>query len=357
MRLAGNARHPRSRFTAAFAAALAAATTTLAPSVGIAADKPVTLKLSHWVPPTHVIAKGSIADWTDAVEKASGGTLKFQVFPAGQLGKAESHYDLARDGIADVVWHNPGFNAGRFPIFAASQLPLMVGDSPSGSHALTEWYRQYEAKEMGDVKVCLAYLMYPLYIWTREKVVYPEDLKGMKIRPSSAMEATYIKLAGGSPVPGAYPQSREMIERGVLDGTTGVPASALAFGVDKAVKYTLTVPLSQPSYVLAINKAKYASLSDAQKKALDAHCTPEAAKRFSAFQYEAEGKGIPALKARNDAGREITEPSAEVMQRWQKLAPQVVEQWAKEVSARGEDPAKVLAGFRQGLEKQGALIK
>ena len=54
------------------------------------------------------------------VEKASGGTIKYKVFPSQQLGKAFDHYDMARDGIADFTYINPGYQPGRFPIIAAS---------------------------------------------------------------------------------------------------------------------------------------------------------------------------------------------------------------------------------------------
>src|SRR5215467_8405198 len=44
-------------------------------------DKVFELKLSHWVPPSHPLQK-ALEDWGAAVEKASGGTLKYKVFPA-----------------------------------------------------------------------------------------------------------------------------------------------------------------------------------------------------------------------------------------------------------------------------------
>src|SRR5262250_749068 len=56
-------------------------------------DKTFELKLSHWVPPNHPLQK-ALEDWGSAVGKASGGTLKYKVFPAQQLGKAFDHYDM-----------------------------------------------------------------------------------------------------------------------------------------------------------------------------------------------------------------------------------------------------------------------
>ena len=84
----------------------------------MAQEKTFELKLSHWVPASHPLQK-ALEDWGAAVEKESGGTIKSKVFPAQQLGKAFDHYDMARDGIADVTYINPGYQPGRFPIIGA----------------------------------------------------------------------------------------------------------------------------------------------------------------------------------------------------------------------------------------------
>ena len=67
-----------------------------------AQDKTFELKLSHWVPPSHPLQK-ALEEWGNSVEQDSGGTIKYKIFPAQQLGKAFDHYDMARDGIADLT--------------------------------------------------------------------------------------------------------------------------------------------------------------------------------------------------------------------------------------------------------------
>src|ERR1043166_6437390 len=71
----------------------------------LAQEKTFELKISHWVPASHSLQK-ALEDWAAAVEKDSGGTIKSKVFPAQQLGKAFDHYDMARDGIADVTYRS-----------------------------------------------------------------------------------------------------------------------------------------------------------------------------------------------------------------------------------------------------------
>src|SRR5262245_18535980 len=128
-------------------AALAALTAPVA-----AQDKTVTLKLSHWVPRTHPLQK-TMEEWGASVDKASNGTIKSNVYPAPQLGKAPDHYDMTRDGIVDLSYVNPGYQPGRFPIVSAGELPFLVGEAHGGIRAIDQWYRQYGPTEMKDVKL------------------------------------------------------------------------------------------------------------------------------------------------------------------------------------------------------------
>src|SRR5215471_11083889 len=97
---------------------VAAAGLLLAASAAPAQDKTFELKLSNSVPPTHPLQK-AMEEWGASIEKASNGTIKSEVFPSQQLGKAFDHYDMARDGIADFTYVNPGYQPGRFPIISA----------------------------------------------------------------------------------------------------------------------------------------------------------------------------------------------------------------------------------------------
>src|SRR3982075_1438294 len=148
-------------------------------SAALAQDKTFDLKLSHWVPPTHPLQK-AMEEWGASIEKASSGTIKSKVYPSQQLGKAFDHYDMARDGIADFSYVNPGYQPGRFPIFAATSLPFTISNAKAGSAAIDEWYRQYAAREMKDVHFCFAFVHDPGALHSTKKVVMPGDLKGMK---------------------------------------------------------------------------------------------------------------------------------------------------------------------------------
>src|ERR1700752_2954184 len=263
----------------------------------LAQEKNIDLKISHWVPASHSLQK-ALEDWAAAVEKDSGGTIKSKVFPAQQLGKAFAHYDMARDGIADVTYINPGYQPGRFPVIAAGELPFLMSDAKGGSMALDEWYRKYAGKEMKDVKFCLGFVHSPSSFHSRtKKIVVPDDVKGMKVRPAHATMANFVTLLGGTNVQSSAPEVRHIIDRGVSHAVTFPGGSLLLFGIDKVTKYDMEAPLYTTTFAFVMNKDKYDQMSDRQKKAIDNKRNPEAAGKVGQFWGKMEDAGIDKIKA------------------------------------------------------------
>ena len=223
-----------------FLALLLAASVTPA----LAQDKTFELKLSHWVPASHPLQKAP-EDWGAAVEKASGGTIKSKVFPAQQLGKAFDHYDMARDGIADVTYVNPGYQPGRFPIIGAGELPFLMSDAKGGSMALDAWYRKY-AREGDEGRQVLPRL-HPLAVAL--PLAHEEDRRARRYQghegPPGAKPPwrTSSRMLGGTNVQSSAPEVRDIIERGVADAVTFPWGSLVLFGIDKVTKYHMDAPL------------------------------------------------------------------------------------------------------------------
>ena len=279
------------------AAVSAALAVSLSGAPAAAQDKTFELKLSHWVPPSHPLQK-ALEEWGGSVEKASGGTLKYKVFPAQQLGKAFDHYDMARDGIADLTYVNPGYQPGRFPIIGAGELPFLVANAKGGSQALDAWYRKYAEAEMKDVKFCLAFMHDPGSFHSKaKKIMVPGDIKGMKIRPAHATMASFVTSLGGTNVQSSAPEVRDILEKGVADAVTFPWGSVPLFGIDKVTKYHMDVPLYATTFAFVFNKAVYGQMSAAQKKVIDDHCTNEWSGKVAGPWADFEHAGIQKLKA------------------------------------------------------------
>ncbi|HEY8273418.1 MAG TPA: TRAP transporter substrate-binding protein [Pseudolabrys sp.] len=318
----------------------------------LAQDKTFELKLSHWVPPSHPLQK-ALEEWGASVEKDSGGTIKYKVYPAQQLGKAFDHYDMARDGIADLTYINPGYQPGRFPIIGAGELPFLMTNAKGGTQALDAWYRKYADKEMKDVKFCLAFVHDPGAFHSRsKKILVPGDIKGMKVRPAHATMATFVTMLGGTNVQAAAPEVRDILEKGVADAVTFPWGSVPLFGIDKVTKYHLDMPLYVTTFAFVFNKTKYNEMSAAQKKVIDNHCTPQWALKVAAPWADFEHAGIAKIKA--EAGQEVYEPSAAQVAEWKKAADPLEKTWADNVKKAGGDPDTIMKELKAQLAKDKA---
>jgi TRAP-type C4-dicarboxylate transport system substrate-binding protein len=345
-----HSRRTNLRFTTLLASA---AGLLIAASAALAQDKTIELRLSHWVPPTHPLQK-AMEEWGASVEKASNGTIKSKVFPAQQLGKAFDHYDMARDGIADFTYVNPGYQPGRFPIIAAGELPFLIGKAKDGGNiAVDEWYRKYAGNEMKDVKYCFSFILDPL-TWhsSKKKIVVPEDIKGIKVRPSQATVASWVTLLGGTNVQASATEVRDIMEKGVAEAVSFPWGSVLLLGVDKVTKYHMDAPLHTTMFQWLMNPKTYAAMSAAQKKVIDDHCTNEWAGRFADPWAEYERAGLEKIKAL--PGHEVFTITPAQLEQWKKSAEPLEKQWADNVRKAGGDPDAIMKDLRQTLAKYSA---
>ena len=327
-------------------AALAAA------PAAVAQDKQVNLKISFWVPAQHPLVPAT-KKWAEDIEKESGGTIKATLFPSEQLGKAFDHYDMARDGIADITYVNPGYQPGRFAIVSLGQVPFIFGDGHKGTQAFDAWYRKYAAKEMKDTHYCFGFIHDPGAIHSRtKKVMVPGDISGMKIRPAQSTIGQMVKSLGGTNVQASAPESRDALERGVADAITFPWGSVFLFGIDKVTKYHMDVPLYSTVFTYSMNKAVYDGMSAAQKKVIDNHCTTEWAEKVAGpwADFEAAGRE----KMRKAEGHEVYKISADQLAQWKKVVEPLEKDWAEAVKKAGGDPVAIKADLDATVKKYGA---
>ena len=316
-----------------------------------AADAPVQLKLSHWVPPSHPL-QAAIEDWAADIKNQSGGSITSVIFPAEQLGKAVDHYDMARDGIADAAYVNPGYQPGRFPVIGLSDLPFNYKDAKTGTAAVDAWYRKYAAHEMKDVHYCFAFISDPGTLFTKTRVTLPGDVKGLKIRPSNATTGALVTLLGGNNVQASAPQSRDLLERGVADGTFFPWGSTVLFGIDKAIHYAIDAQIYAATFVWVLNKDKYEAMSPAQRQVIDAHCTAQWAVRFASPWADFEAAGRDKIRA--EPGHELVALTAPQLEAWRTAAAPLRETWAASVRKAGGNPDAVLKAFTQSMAEHHA---
>jgi TRAP-type transport system periplasmic protein len=317
-----------------------------------AQDKPVEMRFSHWVPPQHPMHAAAVS-WAEAINKASNGTIKITIFPSQQLGRAFDHYNMARDGIADISHINPGYEPGRFPIVAAVELPFIFNNSKQGSAAMDEWYRKHAGQEMKDVRFCLMFAHDPgTFHFTKKKVVAPSEMSGMKFRPPNAVIGNWMTTLGATNVQASAPEIRDVLSKGVADGAGAPWGSMGLFGIDKVTQYHIDAPIYVSEQVWVLNKAKYDALSPAQKKVMDDYCSSEWSLRIATPWADFESGGKEKVKAMGS--REIYQLTADQLAAWKKSAEAVVANWEADVRKVGGDPKAILDDLKKTVAKHNS---
>lgn len=320
--------------------------------VAAQSDKPAVLRLSSWMPPQHPLTP-SLRAWAESLKKASGNTITATLFTVENPARIPQHYDMAREGVADMALVKPGAQPGRFPILTAAALPLLVSNARGGSAAVDTWYRQYAAQEMKDVKFCLAFVHDPGTLHARTRIMVPADVRGLKIRPPTSAMGQMVSRLGGSNVQAPATDSRALLDRGLADAVILPWASVSLLRLEDALRFHLDVPLYVTPYAWVMNRAKYEALTPAQKRAVDDHCSPEWAERVATPWSEFENGGRARLA---QAGHEIYGLTPEQLKAWRDAVAPGEAQWAEAVRRAGHDPAKALESLKAHLARNKAAF-
>ena len=317
----------------------------------------VELALSHWVPATHPLQPTGMEPWAQSIEEASGGEIQIEIYPAQQLGAAPDHYDMARDGIVDIAFINPGYQPGRFPILAAGELPFLISNAKGGSQALHEWYQQYAEQEMSDVYVCMVHVHDPGTLHGVEgPLQVPGDLEGKNIRPAHATMASMVNLLGGASVQVPAPEMHDILARGTADMTASPWDSLFIFGVEDLVTHHLDLPFYTTTFAFVINQGVMDSLSEENRQVMENHCTPEWSRRMASGWAEAEAAG--RQKIAEAEGHTLYAPTEEEEQLWREALAPLTEEWKATVEAETDvDADAAYDSLISTLEEHDALVE
>jgi len=308
------------------------------------------VKVAAFVGAQHFMSKW-LVQWGEKLEKASNGRLAFKHFPGASMAPVPGHYDLAASGRAEVSWFLHGSTPGRFPLTELNHLPYVVGSAEIGTKVINDpgLRSKYLDAEHRGVKVLLLLTHQPGNIHTTKTPVRTtEDIRGLRLRPSSPTIGQFVAALGGTPVGISPADQLDAMQKGTLDGSfIDYGGAGIAFKMGGTIKHVTEMYSYVSSFGVGMNPDFYAKLPADLKKLVD----------DSVRGVEKEvGEGWDALddigkKLLVDGGAQPIRLSAAEDARFRKAAALVTESKLKEMEGKGLPARQAFATIQSLAEK------
>jgi TRAP-type C4-dicarboxylate transport system substrate-binding protein len=289
-----------------------------------AADARV-IKISHQFP-GGTVDTGDFRDrltrkFAADVEKRTGGSLKFEIYPGSSLMKTVAQFSALRKGALDMSLYPLAYAGGEVQELNIGLMPCMVTSYEQGF----AWKKAEIGKEL--VKLLDARgVKIVTWIWQAggtasraNPIVEPGDVKGLKIRGGSREMDLMLKEAGGiiSSVP-----SNEIyaaMQTGSLDAAVTSSTSLISFRLEEISK-GLTTGRGKSFWFmlepLIMSKSIFDSLTPAQQKAITD--VGQELETFATASAKADDDAVAAVYKK--VGAKVADMDDRVIDRWRKIA-------------------------------------
>lgn len=179
------------------------------------------LRLAHGLDTKHPVHK-AMEILGERLEKKSGGDLKMQIYPSGQLGGEREALELLQIGSLDITKVSAAVLENFIPEYKVFSMPYLfknkehlfnVLDGEIGKDLLTR----------GDKFHLRGLTFYDAgtrnFYTTETAIRKPEDLENLKIRVmKSNMAVRMINELDGAPTPISWGELYTALQQGVVDG-------------------------------------------------------------------------------------------------------------------------------------------
>jgi len=332
----------------------------LHPSTALAA-KVVHLTMTSNVMDRHA----SISDFYKPVFKQiaekTNGTLLITYYNPGALCPEAEIFDSVAAGLVDIGSHYTNRNAGKLPVTTVFFQPMVFTNAHAAARTALEFYKTTpEARleyERSGVKVLgfISGVPTDLQFTSSKPPLTLEELKNMKIIATDSYSMRIVRLLGANPIQIPTTDAYLSLQRNMAQGAT-LPIPVLRSAkIAEATKVCVRVGLRNPVQWLAINQAKFNSLSPEHQAVLLEFMSDEnMADGISAVIEKAAEEDKKWLEERNY--KFITLDPAE-RERWRAaVVEDCREVWFKEVTERGiTNAAELFARFEEIAAKNEAL--
>ncbi|BBO73092.1 hypothetical protein DSCW_05090 [Desulfosarcina widdelii] len=328
------------------------------------------LRISSGVGNKHCWVAGHMVPFTERVEKATNGQVKFSRYFAGELHKAGKGLESLKGGSIDVA--DPflaPYHAGVFPLTDVVQLPVLNTDSINITEAFIKLFNSKEIIENGKTFYDLEIESQGLVAWpvgptdayvistTGKRFNDTSDIKGTPIRGGARTQLIFLKKLGATEVYMTGMDAYEAFSRGTIQGIVYSIPDWKAYGFTELIKYTIVgVSLGHyPSY-MAMTKDKWERFPDDIKtkwKRIAFDMARESAKYWMSLREPTVKESMEVYKAEFENVKKLNTTVQKVINN---AAIETWKTWIAEEEKKG-NPAKKVAKLwaKYVLEVGGAL--
>ena len=261
----------------------------------------------------------------ELVERKSGGSLKVQIFPEGQLGADAQAVGLVKKGTIQMAISSIGGISRLYPLIAAMDFPFAYDEVSEAYAVLDGPFGQFVRGDI-EAKTGLAVLGFGdtggLFVLTNSKrpIHQPSDMAGLRIRTMAfPSHKALITSLGAEAVTIPWSYVLDALLTGLADGQIN-PISTTRYGrLHTVQKYMTLTNHAYVPFLWTANRPFLASLSDEERRII-AEGVSEGVRASRSLAISVTGDRLAALlpsvqihypsEAELTAFRRATQPAA-----------------------------------------------
>ncbi len=309
--------------------------------LGLTAAKAETLKFANFMAPTHPYVASTFEPFAKAVEEATKGEVKVQLYNGGELGAGPAEqYARAVDGVADLSISLPGYTASNFPLTLVAELPGVLAEA-DGTEKLWNHLDLLKSEYKRTPLVALWSSAENILYSAKKPIRTIDDVKGMKIRVPSRNSGFLVEAWGGTPVSMPVSEVYNSLQTGVIDAAMIDGTATKAFKLGEVANYvTLGMKTTNSPFFIVMNRDSWHGLSDEQKAAVEA-AGKQASLNGQQSQLKVAASGIEAIAAM--PGKEVIRLTPEQAAPFDAIAAEVTAKIVAETGAEAKALVDALA--------------
>lgn len=267
----------------------------LVSGVAMAASDVLLLRIGHVVTEEGGEHQGSLK-FAELLDKKSGGKIKLQVFPNGQVGQNREMLESLQSGALDMALPAlpalGGFTTATkvfdlFYLFDDRKQAEKILDGPVGKEVA-------QSVEKSGIKIISWWTQGFRETTANREIRKPEDLKGLKIRVmENPLHIEAWNMLGASAVPMAFSEVLTSLQQGVLDAQENPYQNIVHSGFHTVQKYIIETDHLYGPLPVAFSKVNWDKLSPEQQKII-----LEAAEETKVWQRDKQDEINNGLKAK-----------------------------------------------------------